>query len=141
MPRWVSGCWDVGTSSRQTVESVFFHFNICSVPREKRKIFIIMNKPSKKASYSFSQRAFFYCRTEIEEASERCSFLWWFLSRRLINLSFVLSDVAGGLGWQPRLRTGLLAWGIWSVDGGMESLKCLHQYRLSLEAASCSTEL
>lgn len=141
VPTWVLECWDVGTSSSQTVESVFFHFNICSVPSEKRKIFIIMNKHIKKASYSFSQRAFFHFRTEIQEASERFSFLWWILSRRLINLCFVLADVAGGLGWQPRLRTGLLAWGIWSVVGRMERLKCLHQYRLSLEAASCSTEL
>lgn len=90
--------WHVVTRSSGSAGSIFFHFNICSVPIEKKKIFYHSEQTEQKASHSFSKRAFFYCGTEIQEASESCSFLRWFPSRRLINLSFVLAGVSGAFG-------------------------------------------
>lgn len=125
VPTWVLECWDVGTSSSQTVESVFFHFNICSVPSEKRKIFIIMNKHIKKASYSFSQRAFFHFRTEIQEASERFSFLWWILSKGssicVLYLLMLLgvwdgSHVSGQVCWHGGSGLLLEGWRGWNAS-------------------------
>lgn len=46
--RWIPKHWDVVIRPRWTLGSVFLCFNICSVPVEKRRIFIIMNKHSKK---------------------------------------------------------------------------------------------
>lgn len=60
------------------------------MPVKKGKIFIIMNKHSKKLPILSAKRVFFNCG-----ASERCFFLQWSLSRRLINLSFVLGDGPG----------------------------------------------
>lgn len=68
-----------------------FQYLLCAC--QEKEDFHHNEQTLQKAFYSFSQRVFFFCG-----ASQRCSFLRWSLSRRLINLSFVLGDISGKFG-------------------------------------------
>lgn len=103
--RWVLKHWDVVIRFCWTVGSVFLHFNICSVPVKKRKIFIIMNKHSKKPPI-LSPKEFSFT---VEHQRDAPSSGGCFPEGSSICLLYLVMFLAS-LGWQSRLKTRLLAW-------------------------------
>jgi len=86
------------------VGSVFLCLNICSVPVEKRKIFIIKKKHSKKPPI-LSPKEFPFT---VEHHRDAPSSGGPFPEGSSICLLYLVMFLVS-LGWESRLKTGLLA--------------------------------
>lgn len=109
--RWVPKHWDVVIRSCWTVGSIFLHFSICSVPVKKRKIFIIMNKHSKKPPILSPNERSSSLPFTVEHHRDAPSSGGPFPEGSSICLLYLVMFLSS-LGWESRLKTGLLAWEI-----------------------------